>query len=166
MGGKGKWLNLGACDDIRKYFDNVDLSFPAAMYEKFAEDRDTVMTVADLNDRWPWADGTVDYILALDIIEHLQDKIHTMNEAWRVMKNGGIFHIEVPTTDGLGAFQDPTHVSFWNRNSFFYFTDGDPHRVRFGEAYGITAKFKLLKYKHQRLDDNVIKLTISLECVK
>ena len=28
-----------------------------------------------------------------------------------------------PSTDGRGAFQDPTHVSFYNENSFWYFTD-------------------------------------------
>ena len=27
-----------------------------------------------------------------------------------------------PSTDGRGAFQDPTHVSFWNSNSFWYYT--------------------------------------------
>jgi hypothetical protein len=25
-------------------------------------------------------------------------------------------------TDDCGAFQDPTHVSFWNSNSFWYYT--------------------------------------------
>jgi hypothetical protein len=28
-----------------------------------------------------------------------------------------------PSTDGRGAFQDPTHVSFLNENSFWYYTD-------------------------------------------
>jgi hypothetical protein len=30
--------------------------------------------------------------------------------------------ILVPSTDGRGAFQDPTHVSFWNANTFAYFS--------------------------------------------
>jgi hypothetical protein len=30
-----------------------------------------------------------------------------------------------PSTDGRGAFQDPTHVAFYNENSFWYFTDQD-----------------------------------------
>ena len=30
---------------------------------------------------------------------------------------------EIPSTDGRGAFQDPTHVSYWNENSFLYYTD-------------------------------------------
>jgi hypothetical protein len=34
-----------------------------------------------------------------------------------------------PSTDGRGAFQDPTHVSFWNSNSFWYYTR--PEQARF-----------------------------------
>jgi hypothetical protein len=30
--------------------------------------------------------------------------------------------------DGSGAFQDPTHVSFWNSNSFWYYTRADQNR--------------------------------------
>jgi len=33
-----------------------------------------------------------------------------------------------PSTDGRGAFQDPTHVSFWNSNSFWYYTRADQNR--------------------------------------
>jgi O-antigen biosynthesis protein len=28
-----------------------------------------------------------------------------------------------PSTDGRGAWQDPTHLSGWNENSFWYHTD-------------------------------------------
>ncbi len=45
-----------------------------------------------------------------------------MNEAYRVLAPGGFLFISVPSTDGRGAFQDPTHVSFWNENSFWYYT--------------------------------------------
>ena len=41
----------------------------------------------------------------------------------RVLAPGGWAFIEVPSTDGRGAFQDPTHVSYWNENSFLYYTD-------------------------------------------
>ena len=34
-----------------------------------------------------------------------------------------------PSTDGRGAFQDPTHVSFRNSNSFWYYTR--PEQARF-----------------------------------
>ncbi|HFD91683.1 MAG TPA: hypothetical protein ENJ22_00155 [Gammaproteobacteria bacterium] len=88
-----------------------------------------VDVVADLERPWIWRDDSVHYIRAFDIVEHLHDPIHTMNEAWRVLGHGGVFEIWVPSTDGRGAFQDPTHVSFWNRNSFLYYSQ--KHHARF-----------------------------------
>ena len=159
--GSGLWLNLGCSDEILKEYVNVDIrDFNPEDHAK------GTCLVWDLNTHWPWPDATVDYILAKDIIEHLPHKTRTMNEMWRVLKNGGIAHIEVPTTDGKGAFQDPTHVSFWNRNSFFYFEEGNPHRERFGADYNIRARFKILKWKHELWEDQVTKLYITLEAVK
>lgn len=121
-------LNLGCSDAHLAGYINVDLCEPADL-------------VADLTQTWPWEDSSVDEIVAHDIIEHLPNKIFTMNELWRVLKPGGVVRIKVPTTDGTGAWQDPTHVSYWNRPSFWYYTNGDPHRERFAKAYGITASF-------------------------
>ena len=45
-----------------------------------------------------------------------------MSEIHRVLADGAWAFIEVPSTDGRGAFQDPTHVSYWNENSFWYYT--------------------------------------------
>lgn len=77
---------------------------------------------ADLRDRWPFADNTFGAIRAWDFMEHLPDKIHTLNEIYRVLKPGGWLLSGTPSTDGRGAYQDPTHVSFWNENSFWYHT--------------------------------------------
>jgi len=76
----------------------------------------------DLNERFPLEDNSVGVIKATDAIEHLRDPIHTMNECYRVLAHGGWLMIDVPSTDGRGAFQDPTHVSFFNSNSFWYYT--------------------------------------------
>jgi SAM-dependent methyltransferase len=148
-------LNLGSADRFLPGYTNVDL------YQY-----GNVDVVTDLSQRWPWEDSVADEILAHDIIEHLPDKIHTMNEAHRVLRRGGLFDIVVPTTDGRGAFQDPTHVSFWNRNSFFYFCLGVPEFERFAVAYGITAKFIVLSAKEELLTDHVTKLQIRLSCMK
>lgn len=77
----------------------------------------------DLNETWPLADNSVGVLRASHILEHLRDPIFTMNEAYRVLAPGGWFFIDVPSTEGRGAFQDPTHVSFWNENSFLYYTN-------------------------------------------
>lgn len=87
--------------------------------------------VVDLNViPWPWPDNSFERVVAYDLIEHLQSPIDTMNEICRVLKPLGQADILVPSTDGRGAWQDPTHVynphtkatgSYWNENSFLYY---------------------------------------------
>ena len=57
-----------------------------------------------------------------DALEHMKNPIHTMKEIYRCLIPGGWLLSETPSTDGRGAFQDPTHISFWNSNSFWYYT--------------------------------------------
>lgn len=76
----------------------------------------------DLNEGIPMEDNSCYVVNASHVIEHLRDPIKTMKEIHRVLAHGGWAFIEVPSTDGRGAFQDPTHVSFWNQNSFWYYT--------------------------------------------
>lgn len=83
---------------------------------------------ADLNGRWPFEDGTVGVFRAHDALEHLKDPINTMKEAYRCLAPNGWFLTQTPSTDGRGAFQDPTHVSFWNSNSFWYYTRAEQAR--------------------------------------
>jgi glycosyltransferase involved in cell wall biosynthesis len=79
----------------------------------------------DLNDGIPLEDNSVFVLYANDILQKLKDPIKTMSEIYRVLSDGGWAFIEVPSTDGRGAFQDPTHVSYWNENSFWYYTRKD-----------------------------------------
>lgn len=79
----------------------------------------------DLNEGIPLPDNSVGVIWASHIIEHLHDKHKIMKEIHRVLADGGWAFIQVPSTDGRGAFQDPTHVSYWNENCFWYYTKAD-----------------------------------------
>ena len=146
-------LNLGCSDRTIPGYLGVDIANGPA-----------VDVMADLTERWPWDPGTVEHIIAHDIIEHLPDKIHTMNELYRVLCTGGEVEVIVPTTDGPGAFQDPTHVSFWNRRSFLYYEAGNIYRERFAKAYRIHAAFKVVSEETVRTVDGP-KLTIVLEKV-
>ena len=92
---------------------------------------------ADLNFRWPFDDNSVGLFRAQDAIEHLKNPIHTMKEAWRCLAPNGWFLIDVPSTDGRGAFQDPTHRSFYNSNSMWYYTDR-----RYAQFIGTPVKFQ------------------------
>jgi SAM-dependent methyltransferase len=132
-------LNLGCSDDHRPGFLNVDIARPADM-------------IVDLARPWPWDDGTVEHIVAFDVLEHLPSKIWAMNEAHRVLEPGGVLEFAVPCvmlSDGRvnpGAFADPTHQTYWTRDDFYYFCEewNNPggERGRLGPAYGITALFR------------------------
>lgn len=163
-------INLGCSDGIMPNYQNVDIWKPPNADASFRK--------VDLNFRWPWEAGDADHIRAHDIIEHLKDPILTMNEAHRVLKAGGTFDIFVPTTDGRGAFQDPTHVTFWNPNSFFYYVDVFAEWKRFHESMGVTARFRLqgckdveqscqyLEACHIEYPGKVWKLRVTLEAIK
>ncbi len=71
----------------------------------------------------PFEDGSVGVIRAIECLSHVTDKVALMNECYRVLAHGGMMMILVPSSDGRGAYQDPTHVSYWNENSFWYYSD-------------------------------------------
>lgn len=77
--------------------------------------------ICDLNGRWDFEDNSVGVIKAHHIFEHLKDPIHAFNESYRVLAPGGFLLLEVPSTDGRGAWQDPTHITFFNENSLWYY---------------------------------------------
>ena len=77
----------------------------------------------DLTEGIPLPSDSVGVVRASDFLEHIGDKIEIMNEIWRVLAHGGMLLSLTPSSDGRGAYQDPTHVSFYNENSFWYYTD-------------------------------------------
>jgi len=53
--------------------------------------------------------------------EHERCVVGLMNAIYRALVPGGCLLAATPSTDGRGAFQDPTHCSFWNiTDSFWY----------------------------------------------
>ena len=78
--------------------------------------------VADVRRGIDLPEGSVGVIRAVDFLQHVPDKISLFNEIYRLLAHGGMLLSLTPSTDGRGAFQDPTHVSFYNENSFWYFT--------------------------------------------
>ena len=115
---------LAERDADKKGLLKVDIGgglFPKEGYMTI--DQEGADITCDLNDGIPLPDNSVGVINASHVIEHLRDPIKTMREIHRVLAHGGWAFIEVPSTDGRGAWQDPTHVSFWNEHSFWYYTD-------------------------------------------
>lgn len=75
--------------------------------------------VVDLTQRWPWADDTVDEVYCSHFVEHLDadERVHFVNELYRVLKMGGGAKIITPHWASARAYGDLTHkwppVSEW-----------------------------------------------------
>ncbi|MBW2596848.1 MAG: methyltransferase domain-containing protein [Deltaproteobacteria bacterium] len=123
-------INLGCGKRKVKGYINIDID-PA-------HEPDLILDLSKC--ALPYGDNSVDEVRAFDFLEHipLGKTIFVIDEIWRVLKPGGKFEHFTPSTDGRGAFQDPTHLSFWNINSWLYFTDGI-----WANMYGIKSKFKV-----------------------
>jgi glycosyltransferase involved in cell wall biosynthesis len=105
--------------------------------------------IYDINRGLPFADNSVGVIRAYDFLEHIPHCVDSrcwhigctvglLNEIYRVLAPGGWLLTACPDTSGRGAFQDPTHVSFWNPNSWFYFCRQEQAKY----VPGIKARFQ------------------------
>lgn len=96
---------------------------------------DIVATVPPI----PLPDESCNVILASHFLEHLTDEkvAELMAEVWRVLTPGGSLQVAVPYVQTHGAFQDPTHRSYWVPEKFLYYT---PHFDYLG--YGFENRFQ------------------------
>jgi SAM-dependent methyltransferase len=104
----------------------------------------------DLRAKWPFADSSVGCIRAYDFLQRVPQcapgckhdtprcPIGVMNEIYRVLAPGGWLLTATPSTSGRGAFQDPTNCSYWNGNSFWYYTKEAQKSL----VPGITARYQ------------------------
>jgi len=106
-----KKLNLGCGNDIRKDFINLDVvKLPG------------VNIVHDLNKLpLPFKDESFDYILAKDVLEHVNDYVSLLKELHRILRKGGIIKIIVPHYRSRNAYTDPTHKTFFAVNTLKFF---------------------------------------------
>jgi ubiquinone/menaquinone biosynthesis C-methylase UbiE len=62
-------------------------------------------------------------------LEHIRNLLPLMDECWRVLKDYGNMHIEVPSVNDIRmAFGDPTHVRYFAKNTFEFF--GSDNRAK------------------------------------
>ena len=103
-------------------------------------------------DSLPFPDSSFDSVSAYDFLEHVPRTttinntgvfpfIHVMNEIYRVLKPGGIFHSITPGYPRSEAFVDPTHVNFITKKTHTYFTS-PKYKAR---MYGFKGKFKVVE---------------------
>ena len=137
-------LNLGCGNDHKFGYMNIDCR------EECKPDRVFNIEAGGLGFL---EDNSVDEIRAFDFLEHitLGRTVFVIEEIYRVLKPDGYFEHFTPSTDGRGAFQDPTHKSFWNINSWLYYTS------RQWNLYGIKALFGIIKLE-DRMTSEALKI--------
>jgi hypothetical protein len=79
--------------------------------------------VATLPGQLDLPDDSVGLMRAVDFLEHVPAKVPLINELYRLIAPGGMLLSMTPSSDGRGAYQDPTHVAYYNENSFWYYTN-------------------------------------------
>lgn len=104
--------------------------------------------LCDLNRTpWPLEDNAFDGVVAISILEHLDDFLAVMAEIHRITKHGAVTSILVPHFSAAGAFVDPTHRQHLSGRSCDYFIEGTPMEREFG--FYVPFRFALVRrYVH------------------
>lgn len=110
-------LNVGGGRLVKSGFTNIDIV--QFVDQKGSECVDVVMDIE--KEKLPYEDGTVDEIIIDNVLEHLVELRHVMNECHRVLKEGGVMWGCVPVANSFIALKDPTHVRVFIPETFSYF---------------------------------------------
>lgn len=93
----------------------------------------TPNVICDLNQAlWPFADDSFDGVVALSVLEHLDDFLGTMSQIHRISRAGAVTSILVPHFSDAAAFVDPTHRQFFSARSCDYFIHGTEVEGEYG----------------------------------
>ncbi len=104
------------------------LRTPIWIGEEPSENYEDVMLDPD-DPRIDAVDDTVAVIKAYDVFQRMPNRAAFFNEVYRVLAHAGLILSQTPSTDGRGAFQDPSHTAFYNENSFMYLTQSSLHEL-------------------------------------
>jgi len=123
-------LDIGCGKNKQKNYIGIDIG-PNS-------DADCILDIE--KERLPFDDESVDGIYTSHTLEHISDIIYVMNEFWRVLKWGSLLQIHVPHMRCDLAWQDPTHVRYFNEQSWKFFCG--EYVAKHQLQYGINCCFR------------------------
>lgn len=89
-------LNLGSGSAPMEGYINCDLYPSGVTVAGATEPNKDVDMVFDLRNGLPFNDDSVDEIVAIQVLEHLDNPLALLKEAYRVLRVGGIIDVAVP----------------------------------------------------------------------
>jgi len=101
--------------------------------------------VCDITKGLPFEDESVNEIICIHVLEHIQNLEFVMREFHRILKSEGTLKIWVPHCFSPGAFGDSTHVRFFTFETFTQFDK------RSTGSYYYNFHFKFIKSHMQVL---------------
>ena len=119
-------MNLGSGRDWRQDYLNCDIGpqwLPDFVLDIAAPLDLPRVVETERFGRMALCEGSLEEIIANDVLEHVSDLMATMTNCLRLLKVGGHFRIQVPYDLSYGAWQDPTHVRAFNERSWLYYCD-------------------------------------------
>lgn len=110
---KTKILDIGCFDFVatKKYLKNVK-NYELHAFDHFEsiDDKSVIYNKINLEiDKFSYPDNSFDVIIAGQVIEHILDKDHLLEECYRVLKKGGLF---VCATENIASFDNIVSLLF------------------------------------------------------
>jgi SAM-dependent methyltransferase len=126
----GPWqptqVNLGSGKDYKPGWLNLDVlarAMPDAVLD-LGQTQSFPQRLGDMaSGPIELAPGSLDLVYANNVLEHVPDLPMLMGNVLTLLKEGGVFEIEVPYEHAPTAWQDPTHLRALNEKSWLYYTD-------------------------------------------
>lgn len=170
---KLKILDIGCADFVttKKYLKNVkNYQLYALDHFETVEDKSVIYNKIDLeNGRFPFDNNFFDVIIAGQVIEHVLNKDHLIEESYRVLKKKGLF---VCATENIASFDNIISLLFgqeplsqhtgskFNTNSFlsphFMEKESDPNGNKYQHKnicsyFGLQRLLKVNGFKNCKI---------------
>jgi len=80
---------------------------------------------------YPFNDNTFSVVEANHVLEHTDNPLQVLEELYRILQVGGVVNVTVPYYSSTGAFQDPTHQTFWAEDTVHQYIVQSVYKKRF-----------------------------------
>jgi hypothetical protein len=152
-------INLGCGQDYRQDYLNIDINpdaNPDMVVDLSALTALPVSVPSAIYGTVTLAENQIDEIIAVNVLEQVQQLPQLMGNCLKLLKVGGRFTILVSYDLSLGAWQDPRRVRAFNENSWLYYTEWFWKLGWFNERFDCTeTSLNLTDYGKSLVSRNV-----------